>query len=234
MCLKVVVLWQDTGSYKLFLQDVHKVQQILGLAATNVIDCVGRDGQAVFTRLLFGGFGQHTDNAFHNVIHVGEVAAAVAVVVYLDSFATQQLIGKSEVSHVGATGRAIDSEEAEAGTRDVIELAVAMCHQFVALLGSGIEADRIVHTVIGAERHLLVSAIDATGTAEYQMLHGIVAASFEDIVETNDVALNVDVRILDAVAHTGLGRKVDHDIELVLSEELVDKFLVSKTPLTKA
>ena len=84
---EVVVLWQDTCSYKLLLQNVYKVEQVLGLAATDVIDCVRRYRQAVFACLLFGSFGHHTDNAFDNVINVCEIPAAIAVVVNLDCLA---------------------------------------------------------------------------------------------------------------------------------------------------
>ena len=231
MSLEVVVCGQDTGSYKLLLQDVHKVQQVLGLAASDVIDCVRRNRQAVFTRLLFGGFLHHAEDALHDVIDVGEVAAAVAVVINLDSFATQQLVSEAKISHIWTTGRAIDGEEAKARGGDVVELAVAMGHELVALLGGGIKAHGIVHTVIRRERHLLVAAIDAGAAGIDQMLNGIVTAGFEDVVEANDVALDIDIWILDAISHTGLGGKVDHNIEVVFLEELIDKLAVGNGAL---
>ena len=42
--LEVVVLGQDTGSQEFLLQDVHEVQQVLRLAATDVVHLVGRNG----------------------------------------------------------------------------------------------------------------------------------------------------------------------------------------------
>ena len=84
MRLKVVIPGQHAGTDQLLLQDVDKVQQVLGLTATDVVYCIGRDGQAVFTRLLFGCFGHHTDNALDYIIDIGEVATAVAVVIDLD------------------------------------------------------------------------------------------------------------------------------------------------------
>ena len=228
---EVVVSRQHLGPHQFFLQGLHKVEQVLGLAATDVIDCVGRDGQAVFTILLLGGFLHHPKDAFHNVINVGKVAAAVAVVVNLNGLATQQLVGEAKVGHIGTTGRAIDGEEAQARGGDVVKLAVAMRHQLVALLGGGIEAHGVVHTVVGAERHLFVAAIDAGATGINQMLNGIVAAGFEDVVEADDVALDIHIGVLDAIAHTGLSSEIYHDIEVVFSKELIYKLAVGYAAL---
>ena len=41
---EVVVLRQDTSTDELFLEDVHEIQQILRLAATDVLNRVWRDG----------------------------------------------------------------------------------------------------------------------------------------------------------------------------------------------
>ena len=38
-----------------------------------------------------------------------------------------------------------------------------------------------------------------------------VAAGFEDVVETDQVALDVDVRVVNGVADAGLRRQVDDD-----------------------
>ncbi len=229
--LEVVVLGQDTSSQEFFLEDVYKVQQILRLTATDVVDLVGRDGQAVFAGLLGRSFLHHSYNALNNVVHVREVPAAVAVVVNLDGLALEQLVGEPEVRHIRAAGRTIDREETEAGAGDVVELAVAVGHQLVALLGGGIEGDGIVHPVVRAEGNLLVAAIDAGGTGIDQMLDGIVSARLQDVVEPNDVALDVHIRILDAVAHTRLGGQVHHYLGLVLLEQFVDELPVRNTPL---
>ena len=84
MGIKVIVLRQDTSSQEFFLQDVHEVQEVLGLTATYVIHGIGRQGQTVFARLLGRGFLHHAVNALHNVINIGKVVAAVVVVVDLD------------------------------------------------------------------------------------------------------------------------------------------------------
>ena len=113
------------------MQDVHEVEQVFGLAASDVVDFVRRYGQAVVARHALGGFLHDADDALHDVVDVGEVAA--------------------------------------------------------------------------------------TG--------------FEDVVEAHDVALDVGVGVLDAVAHACLGCKVDHDVEVVLLEEAVDERLVGEVSL---
>lgn len=59
------------------------------------------------------------------------------------------------------------------------------------------------------------------------------AAGFEDIVETDDVALDVGVGILNAVAHTRLRSEVDNDVELMLGEEIIDQGLVGQIALNE-
>ena len=41
--LEVEVCGKDTGTYQFFLQDIHEVEKIFWLAATNVVDGIGRD-----------------------------------------------------------------------------------------------------------------------------------------------------------------------------------------------
>ena len=50
MRLEVLVSGQDTCTKQLLLQNLHKVQQILGLTTTDVVNSVWWDGQAVFAR----------------------------------------------------------------------------------------------------------------------------------------------------------------------------------------
>ena len=134
------------------------------MAATYVIYRVGRDGEAVLAVLSLWGFLHHADDAFNDVVHVGEVAAAVAVVVDLDGLTFKEFVGETEVGHVGTAGGAIDGEEAQTCGGDIVEFAVAMRHQLVTFLGGGVEGHWVVHAVVGRERYFFVAAIDA-GTA---------------------------------------------------------------------
>ena len=158
--LEIVVGRKDIGTNKLLLKDVDKVEQVLGTVVANVIDLVGRDGKAIVAIGLFGCMLHDTHYAFDDIIDVGEIAFTLAVVEYLDGFATTQLVGEAKICHIGASSRTIDGKEAETRGWNVVELGIGMGQQFVALLGSGIERHRIVDLVVGAVRYLLVGTID--------------------------------------------------------------------------
>ena len=158
--LEVEVLGEDTCTDEFFLEDGDEVEEVFGLATTDVVDGVGWDGETVVTLLALRGTLHHTDNTLDDVVNIGEVASAVAIVVNLDGLALEEFVGETEVGHVGAACGAVDGEEAEACGGDVVELGVAMGHEFVALLRGGIEAHRVVHAVVGGEGDFLIAAIN--------------------------------------------------------------------------
>ena len=102
------------------------VQKILWRAAADIVDGVGRQREAVFTSLLLGCALHDAEDAFDDVVDVGEVALHVAVVEDLDRAALGERVGGGEVKHVRAACGSVDCEEAEAGGRDIVELAVAV------------------------------------------------------------------------------------------------------------
>lgn len=148
MGVEVVAGGEDTGTDKLFLKDADEVEEVLGTVVADVVHLVGRHGQAVLAVALLGGVAHDAHHAFHDVVHIGEVALAVAVVEDFYLLAPHQLVGKAEVGHVGTAGRAVDGEEAQAGGGDVVKLGIGVRHQLVALLRGGVEADGIVHLVV--------------------------------------------------------------------------------------
>ena len=48
VCLEVEVCGKNSGTNQFLLQDIHEVKQVLWLTATDVIDGVGWDRQAIF------------------------------------------------------------------------------------------------------------------------------------------------------------------------------------------
>lgn len=160
MSLKVVFLGQHTGTDQLFLQDGNEVEKVFGGVVADVVYLVRGDGQSVLAVLLLRGVLHDAHHSLHNVIDIGKVALAVAIIEYLDGFAFNKLISETEVSHVGTACGAIDGEEAEAGRGNVVEFRVGMGHQLVALLGGGVEAYGGVHLIVCRIRHFLVAAVD--------------------------------------------------------------------------
>ena len=160
MGLEVVVLGQDAGTDKFFLQDGHEVEEVFGRVVADVIYLVRWNGQSVLAVPLLGGVLHDAHHSLYDVVDIGEIALAVAIVENLDGFAFHQFVGEAEVCHVGTTCGAIDGKEAEAGRGDVVELTISMGHQFVALLRGGVEAYGVVHLVVCRIRHFLVATID--------------------------------------------------------------------------
>ena len=122
MCLEIIVRRQYTGTHQLLRQNLHKVQQVLRIGVADVVNCIGRNGQPILAILLFRCLCHHTDNTFHDVIHISKITLAVTVVENLDSFALHQLIGESEVGHIRATSRAVNCKEPQTSRGNVIKL----------------------------------------------------------------------------------------------------------------
>lgn len=51
----------------------------------------------------------------------------------------------------------------------------------------------------------------------------MVAAGLKDVEKADEIALQIDARVLDGVAHARLGGEVHHDVEAVLSEQALDE-----------
>lgn len=66
------------------------------------------------------------------------------------------------------------------------------------------------------------------------MLHRIMTAGFEDVVEADEVRFDIGVRVGDGVAHARLRCEVDHDLRLVLLEDFVNEHLVCKVSFDKS
>ena len=66
------------------------------------------------------------------------------------------------------------------------------------------------------------------------MLHGIMAAGFQNVIEDNHVTLDVGVRVGNRVANASLSTQIDHNIRVILLKNAVDKCLVRKVALDKS
>ena len=59
------------------------------------------------------------------------------------------------------------------------------------------------------------------------MLNFVMAASFKDIIETNEVALNVSIGISDTVPYTCLSCEAYYNSDFVFGENIFYGFLIS-------
>ena len=94
-----------------------------------------------------------------------------------------------------------------------------MRHQFVRLLGRGIEADRMIDIVGVRERQLGVGAIDRRRRRKDQMLAAVVPAAFQHVEEALQVGVDIGVRIAERMAHAGLRGEMHDMRKSVLGEQ---------------
>ena len=231
---KVVILGEDAGADEFFLENLDEVEEVFWVGVADVVDFVGRERKAVFAGFLFGGVCHDAEDAFDDVVDVGEVTLAVAVVEDFDFVAFDKLVGEAEICHVGAAGGTVDGEEAETGGGDVVEFGVGVGEELVGFFGGSVKGDGIVDLVVGAERDFFVAAVDGAAGGVDEMFDGVVAAGFEDVVETDEVGFDVDVGVIDAVADAGLGGEVDDEVWLFGFEELVYGGLVGEVALDES
>lgn len=81
----------------------------------------------------------YPDDAFDDIINVGEIAAMVAVVKQLNGFPLSNRLRKLLQCHVGTVPRAIDGKETQTGRGQAIEMGVGMRHQLIGVLGRRVE-----------------------------------------------------------------------------------------------
>ncbi|MCY1371216.1 hypothetical protein D9M69_583500 [compost metagenome] len=97
-----------------------------------------------------------------------------------------------------------------------------MGHQFVGLLGRGVQRQRMIHTIVHRVRCVLVGAIHRTGRSVDQVFDRVVAAAFEDVQEPAQVAVQVGPGVFQGITHPGLGREVDHDLRFFPGKQCLD------------
>jgi len=157
---EVVIGGQDAGADQFLLEGGDKIEEVLRGAAADIVDGIGRQGQAVLPGGLFRRTLHDAKDAFHDVVHVGKVPLTVAVVEDLNRLARGQLLRGGEIEHIRPPRGTVDREEAEPRGGDVVELRIAVGQQFVALFCCRIQGYRVIYLVLGAERHLLIAAVD--------------------------------------------------------------------------
>ena len=112
---------------------------------------------------------------------MGEVAPHLSLIVHGDRLAVQNAVDKAPHGHVGPAPAPIDGEEAQSGERNAEQMGVGFAHQFVGLLGRGIERDRVIDPVADAEGQVPIGAIDRGGGGIDHLPHAPVSRDFEHV-----------------------------------------------------
>ena len=149
------------------------------------------------------------------------------MVVNLDRLAVENGLEELHRRHIRATPRAIDCEETQTRRAQTVQMAIDVAHQLVRLLGGRIQADGMVHGVGLAVREFVVQAVNATRTGIDQVGDRKAAASFQNVEEAHQIALDVGLRLFDGVTDTGLRRQMADGPEAFAPEEPVQRLGVS-------
>jgi len=107
-------------------------------------------------------------------------------------------------------------------------------HELVALLAGGVQAHRIVNLVVFAVGNLAIEAVHGTRRGEHEVLDLVMTTGFQNVQESDQVALKVGVGVRDGIAHACLCGEVHHLVELFFGEELVERLLIVDAHLHKS
>src|SRR5262249_28269776 len=148
------------------------------------------------------------NNALYDVVNESEVARVIAVVEKLYGFACEDLLSKEKKRHIRPPPRTVDGEEPQAGCRQEKQMAVAVSLQLVGSFRRRIELQGVIGTRVLAEWHSRVGAVDATGASIGEMRRRGMPAGLQDVCERDQVAVDVGLRVCQAVSDAGLCRQM--------------------------
>ncbi len=79
VCFKVIIFRQHFCPNQFFLQNLYEIQKVLRILIANVVDCIRRNWQTIFSISAFRCALHDTNNTFHNIVHISKVTLAVAM-----------------------------------------------------------------------------------------------------------------------------------------------------------
>ena len=136
------------------------------------------------------------NDAIDNVHDVGEVASMLAVVEDLNGLTGEDAASEEEEGHVRSAPWPIRRKEPKTGGGKAKEMAVTVRHQFIGALGGSVKLERVIDSGMLGKWQRGIRPVDAA-SARIGEVGGLgVAARFEDICESDDVALDIRVWIL--------------------------------------
>ncbi len=92
----------------------------------------------------------------------------------------------------------------------------------------------MIDILIDGERHVRIGAVDRTRRCVHQVLDAVVAASFDDVQKAGHVAVDVNMRIFDRIAHARLSGEMNHAVEFLGREQGLDAAAIGQIQLYEA
>ena len=99
---------------------------------------------------------QLADHTMNNIVHIGEIPIHVPVVVNLNGLAPGNPVRKLEVGHIWPSVGPVHRKEAQPRGRNAVQMSIGKGHELVALFGGRVQADGMIHIVVGGKRGLLL------------------------------------------------------------------------------
>lgn len=215
------------------------MEQLLGMGVADIEHPVWRPaGRWIWRKGIEGGIGggrfvDAGDHPGHDVVDVGEIAAHAALVEHPDRLPRQDRLGKQHRRHVGPAPGAVHGEKAQPRSRQPIQVAVGVGHQFIGFLSGRVQAHRMVHGLMFRERQVGVTAINRTAGGIDEVLNAVMPAAFEDVAEAHQIALDVSDRVLQGIANAGLGGQMDYAPRAYRGEQLRNGGAIGDVELVK-
>ena len=112
-------------------------------------------------------------------------------------------------------------------------MAVCMRHQLIGFFSRSVQRYRMIDIVMNWKRHLGVCPVYRTGWSEYQVLHTGMSAALEHIDKSDQIRVHVCMRIFKGISDTGLGRKIDDNIEMIVVKKLIQAVAIGQVHFRK-
>ena len=151
------------------------------MTITNVVHGIWRYGKPIIPCGTIRSLLHHTNDAFDDIVNVRKITLAITIVENLYRLTFNQFIGETKICHVRPAGRPIDRKETQSRGRNVIQLTVCMCHQFVGFLRSRIQTNRIIHFIARGKWYFRIATVNRRTRRIYQMLNRMMTTCLKDI-----------------------------------------------------
>ena len=131
------------------LNQVHEFDRLIVADVVNAVRC-GRLRIVSSGRNRLSGRDRviGPNHAFDNISYKREITFHLPVVEDIDWLAAQNGFGENPYGHVRSSPGAVDREESQPRRRNSIQMAIGMRHQFIGFFCRGIQAYRMIHSII--------------------------------------------------------------------------------------